>query len=40
MGPRCLRYLMFMLSGPVELLFLLAMIACLTCSEVMSMCSD
>ena len=31
-GPRCLRCLMLMLSGPVELLFLLLFTAFLTCS--------
>jgi len=29
---------MFMLSGPVELLFVLSMIACLTCGEVIRIC--
>ena len=33
--PMCLRCFMLMLSGPVELLFLLFLIAALTCSVVM-----
>ena len=39
-GPKCLRCFMFMLSGPVELLFLAEFIACLTCSVVISVCAD
>ena len=33
-GPMCLRWLMFTLSGPVELLFLLCFIAAWTCVVV------
>ena len=33
--PMCLRCFMLMLSGPVELLFLLLLIAAWTCSVVM-----
>ena len=36
--PKCLRCFMFMLSGPVELLFLELTIACLVSSSVMFMC--
>ena len=36
-GPRCFRCLMFMPSAPVELLFLLFLIACMTCSDVIGM---
>ena len=36
--PMFLRYLMLMLSGPVELLFLLFLIAVCTCSVVMLIC--
>ena len=39
LGPRCFRCLMFMLSGPVELLFFECLIACFVCSSVMCMCS-
>ena len=39
LGPRCFRCLMFMLSGPVELLFFESLIACFVCSSVMCMCS-
>ena len=35
-GPRCFRCLMFMSSGPVELLFLACLIACVVCEEVIS----
>ena len=40
MGPRCCRCSMFILSGPVELLLLDALIAEITCSVVMSMRVD
>ena len=40
MGPRCFRCFMFILSGPVELLFLDALIAEITCSVVISMRVD
>ena len=36
-GPRCFRCLMFMLSGPVELLFFDCVMASLTCVSVMFM---
>lgn len=36
-GPRCFRCFMLMLSAPVELLFLLALIAAVTCSGVIAM---
>ena len=36
--PMFLRCLMLMLSGPVELLFLLFLIAVCTCSVVMCIC--
>ena len=36
--PMFLRCLMLMLSGPVELLFLLFLIAACTCSVVMFIC--
>ena len=36
--PMCLRCFMLMLSGPVELLFLLFLIAAWTCSVVMFIC--
>jgi len=36
-GPRCCRCLILMLSGPVELLFLVDFMACMTCSVVISM---
>ena len=36
-GPRCLRCRMFMLYGPVELLFLASFIACTVCCVVMGM---
>ena len=36
--PMVLRCLMLMLSGPVELLFLLFLIAACTCSIVMFIC--
>lgn len=39
-GPRCLRCFMFMLSGPVELLFFADLIACTTCAVVISMYVD
>lgn len=39
LGPRCFKCLMFMLSGPVELLFLECLMACLVCSSVICMCS-
>ena len=41
-GPMCLRCLMFTLSGPVELLFLLCFIATWTCvvvSDMLVVCS-
>ena len=34
-GPRCFRCLMLMLSGPVELLFLAALMAWVVCCGVM-----
>ena len=37
-GPKCLRCRMFMLSGPVELLFLDFLSASVVCSVVMLMC--
>ena len=40
MGPRCFRCFIFILSGPVELLFLDALIAKITCSVVISMRED
>src|SRR5271163_511897 len=40
MGPRCFRCFMLMLSGPVELLFLAVLMACLTCSVEMGTCVD
>ena len=40
MGPQCFKCFMLMLSGPVELLFLDALIAEITCSVVMSICID
>ena len=36
-GPRCFRCFMFILSGPVELLFLAALSAVIVCSGVMVM---
>ena len=39
-GPKCLRYFIFVLFGPVKLLLLVEFIACLTCSVVISMCAD
>ena len=38
-GPRCFRCLMFVLSGPVELLLFECFMACFVCSSVMSKCS-
>ena len=38
--PMFLRCLLLMLSGPVELLFLLFLIAACTCSVVMFICVD
>ena len=37
LGPRCLRCLMLMLSGPVELLFLCCLSAACVCATVMCM---
>lgn len=37
LGPRCFRCLIFVLSGPVELLFLECLMAFLVCSSVMCM---
>ena len=37
LGPKCLRCLMLMLSGPVELLVFACFIACLVCVSVISM---
>ena len=39
LGPRCFRCLMFVLSGPVELLVFECLMACFVCSSVISMCS-
>ena len=36
--PMCLKCFMLMVSGPVELLFLLFLIAARTCSVVMFIC--
>lgn len=40
MGPRCFRWWMQMLSGPVELLFLVDFIAVCTCSTETWKCSS
>lgn len=39
-GPRCLRWWMEIRSGPVDLLFLLELMACQTCALEMTMGVD